>query len=90
MSGELLQMRKGELAGSSERAGGRAGRSIRSNIFRHRKVVRRFEGVRAVAQEEDEEDPVDRPRIPRLEPKRLCSSSRCMICVTATERFSCC
>jgi len=51
---------------------------------------RNAEGVRAVAQEEDEEDPVDRPRIPRLEPKRLCSSSRCMICVTATERFSCC
>jgi DNA-directed RNA polymerase specialized sigma24 family protein len=33
--------------------------SIRSNIFRHEKVVRRFEGVRAVAQEEDEEDPVE-------------------------------
>lgn len=33
--------------------------SIRSNIFRHQKVVRRFEGVRAVAQEGDENDPVE-------------------------------
>jgi DNA-directed RNA polymerase specialized sigma24 family protein len=38
--------------------------SIRSNIFRHRKVVDRFEGVRAVAQEEDEEDPVDQAADP--------------------------
>jgi DNA-directed RNA polymerase specialized sigma24 family protein len=37
-------------------------RSVRSNILRHRKVVRRFEGVRAVA--EDEEDPVDQAADP--------------------------
>jgi DNA-directed RNA polymerase specialized sigma24 family protein len=33
--------------------------SIVSNIFRHDKVVRRVEGVRAVAQEGDDEDPVE-------------------------------
>jgi len=33
--------------------------SIRSNIFRHEKVVRRLEGVRAFAQEDDEDDPVE-------------------------------
>jgi DNA-directed RNA polymerase specialized sigma24 family protein len=33
--------------------------SIRSNIFRHTKVVRRFQGVRALAHAEDEEDPLD-------------------------------
>jgi hypothetical protein len=38
--------------------------SVRSNIFRHQKVVRRFEGARAVAQEEDEEDPVDQAADP--------------------------
>jgi DNA-directed RNA polymerase specialized sigma24 family protein len=33
--------------------------SIRFNIFRHKKVVRRYEGERAVAQEDEEEDPLD-------------------------------
>jgi DNA-directed RNA polymerase specialized sigma24 family protein len=37
--------------------------SIRSNIFRHEKVVRRFEGVRAVAEAEDEE-PLDQAADP--------------------------
>jgi DNA-directed RNA polymerase specialized sigma24 family protein len=38
--------------------------SIRSNMFRHKKVVRRLEGVRAVAREEDEEDPLDQAADP--------------------------
>lgn len=38
--------------------------SIRSNIFRHEKVVRRLEGVRAVAQEDAEEDPVEQAADP--------------------------
>ena len=38
--------------------------SIRSNIFRHEKVVRRHEGVRALAQEDDEEDPLDQTADP--------------------------
>jgi len=33
--------------------------SIRSNIFRHEKVVRRFEGIRVIAQEDDEDDSVE-------------------------------
>jgi DNA-directed RNA polymerase specialized sigma24 family protein len=33
--------------------------SIRFNTFRHQKVMRRVEGVRAVAQEDNEEDPLD-------------------------------
>ena len=33
--------------------------SIRSNTFRHEKVVQRYEGVRAVRQEDDEEEPLD-------------------------------
>lgn len=33
--------------------------SIRSNNFRHQKVVRRLEGERAFANEDDEDDPVD-------------------------------
>jgi DNA-directed RNA polymerase specialized sigma24 family protein len=37
----------------------RAISSIRFNIFRHGKVVRRYEGVRAVAENGDEEDPLD-------------------------------
>jgi DNA-directed RNA polymerase specialized sigma24 family protein len=38
--------------------------SIRFNIFRHYKVVRRVEGVRAVAQEDDQEDPLDQAADP--------------------------
>jgi DNA-directed RNA polymerase specialized sigma24 family protein len=33
--------------------------SICSNIFRHERVVRRFEGTRVVAQQDDEDDPVE-------------------------------
>ncbi len=33
--------------------------SIRSNIFRHAKVVQRYEGTRVVAEPDDEDDPVD-------------------------------
>jgi DNA-directed RNA polymerase specialized sigma24 family protein len=33
--------------------------SIRFNIFRHEKVVRRYEGERAVAQDDEEGDPLD-------------------------------
>jgi DNA-directed RNA polymerase specialized sigma24 family protein len=39
--------------------------SIRSNIFRHHKVVRRYEGVRVVA-EEDEDDPLDQVHDPAV------------------------
>jgi DNA-directed RNA polymerase specialized sigma24 family protein len=39
-------------------------RSIRFNTFRHEKVVRRHEGVRAVAEEGDEEDPLDQAADP--------------------------
>jgi DNA-directed RNA polymerase specialized sigma24 family protein len=38
--------------------------SIRFNAFRHEKVVRRYEGVRAVAEEGDEEDPLDQAADP--------------------------
>lgn len=38
--------------------------SIRSNIFRHRKVVRRIEGERANKQEDEEDEPVDRAADP--------------------------
>ena len=38
--------------------------SRRSNIFRHAKVVRRYEGVRVVAQEEDGDDPIERAADP--------------------------
>lgn len=38
----------------------RAISSIRSNIFRHGKVVRRTEGERAYRQEDEEEEPIDR------------------------------
>jgi DNA-directed RNA polymerase specialized sigma24 family protein len=34
--------------------------SIRSNIFRHKRVVRRIEGERALKQEHEEEEPLDR------------------------------
>jgi DNA-directed RNA polymerase specialized sigma24 family protein len=37
----------------------RAIRSVRFNALRHQKVVRRYEGVRAVAAPDDEEDPLD-------------------------------
>ena len=33
--------------------------SIRSNYFRHEEVVRKYEGVRAVAEDGDEEDPLN-------------------------------
>jgi DNA-directed RNA polymerase specialized sigma24 family protein len=39
-------------------------RSIRFNIFRHEKVVRRYEGVRAVAGDGDDEDPLDQAADP--------------------------
>jgi DNA-directed RNA polymerase specialized sigma24 family protein len=39
-------------------------KSIRSNTFRHDKVVRRYEGVRAVAPEGEEEDPLDQAADP--------------------------
>jgi DNA-directed RNA polymerase specialized sigma24 family protein len=39
-------------------------RSIRFNTFRHEKVVRRYEGVRALAEEGDEEDPLDQAADP--------------------------
>jgi DNA-directed RNA polymerase specialized sigma24 family protein len=38
--------------------------SIRFNVFRHEKVVRRYEGVRAVAQKTDEEDLLDQAADP--------------------------
>jgi DNA-directed RNA polymerase specialized sigma24 family protein len=38
--------------------------SIRFNTFRHQKVVRRYEGVRAVAEDGDEEDPLDQAANP--------------------------
>lgn len=38
--------------------------SIRSNIFRHKKVVRRFEGERAHKQEDEEDEPLDRAADP--------------------------
>jgi DNA-directed RNA polymerase specialized sigma24 family protein len=38
--------------------------SIRSNTFRHEKVVRRYEGVRALRQEDDEEDLLDQAADP--------------------------
>jgi DNA-directed RNA polymerase specialized sigma24 family protein len=38
--------------------------SIRFNTFRHGKVVRRYEGVRAVPEECDEEDPLDQAADP--------------------------
>jgi DNA-directed RNA polymerase specialized sigma24 family protein len=38
--------------------------SIRFNIFRHDKIVRRVEGVRAVGQEDAEEDPLDQAADP--------------------------
>jgi DNA-directed RNA polymerase specialized sigma24 family protein len=38
--------------------------SIRFNTFRHEKVVRRYEGVRALAEEGDEEDPLDQAADP--------------------------
>jgi len=42
----------------------RAISSIRFNAFRHSKVVRRYEGVRAVPEEGDEEDPLDQAADP--------------------------
>ena len=39
-------------------------RSIRFNTFRHKRVVRKYEGVRAVTQENDEEDPLDQATDP--------------------------
>jgi DNA-directed RNA polymerase specialized sigma24 family protein len=42
----------------------RAISSIRFNAFRHGKVVRRYEGVRAVPDEGDEEDPLDQAADP--------------------------
>lgn len=38
--------------------------SIRSNTFRHEKVVRRFEGDRAHKQEDEEDEPLDRAADP--------------------------
>ena len=38
--------------------------SSRSNTFRHEKVVRRYEGVRAVRQEDDDEDLLDQAADP--------------------------
>ena len=38
--------------------------SIRSNIFRHKKVVRRLEGERAYKQEDEEDEPLDRAADP--------------------------
>jgi DNA-directed RNA polymerase specialized sigma24 family protein len=38
--------------------------NIRFNTFRHEKVVRRYEGVRAVAEEGDEADPLDQATDP--------------------------
>jgi DNA-directed RNA polymerase specialized sigma24 family protein len=43
--------------------------SIRFNTFRHDKIVRRLEGVRAVAQEDDEEDPLDQAADPAASPE---------------------
>jgi DNA-directed RNA polymerase specialized sigma24 family protein len=39
-------------------------RSIRYNVFRHAKVVRRHEGERAVANDDDEEGPLDQAADP--------------------------
>lgn len=63
--------------------------SIRFNLFRHEKVVRRYEGVRAVAEEDDEVDPLDQAADPASSPKGHCSSSSYTISV-GTKRFSCC
>jgi DNA-directed RNA polymerase specialized sigma24 family protein len=38
--------------------------SIRFNIFRHAKVVRRYEGIRAFPEEGDDEDPLDQAADP--------------------------
>ncbi len=38
--------------------------SIRSNIFRHERVVRRLEGERAVKKEDEEDEPLDRAADP--------------------------
>ncbi len=38
--------------------------SVRSNIFRHKKVVRRIEGERAYKEEDEEDEPVDRAADP--------------------------
>jgi len=39
-------------------------KSIRSNAFRHEQVVRRYEGVRAIAEEGEDEDPLDQAADP--------------------------
>lgn len=48
--------------------------SGRSNRFRHNNVVRRYEGVRAVAQDDEEEDPLDQaPDSAASADSRLCA-----------------
>jgi DNA-directed RNA polymerase specialized sigma24 family protein len=46
-------------------------KSIRSNAFRHEKVVRRYEGVRAVAAEGEGEDPLNQASDPAASPEGL-------------------
>ena len=64
--------------------------SSRSNTFRHEKVVRRYEGVRASAKRMTKRTCSIKPPTPLPPPKDHCSSNSCTICARMTKRFNSC